>query len=193
MDSTDPQFWEKRYVAGSTPWDFRGVPTALIDYLGTAPATGAVLLPGCGTGYEVKAFHESGWRPLAIDFSPAAVAQAREVLGALAPAVRLADFFLDELGGPYELIYERTFLCSLPPDRWRGYAERMARLLKPGGVLAGIFYYGSDPDGPPFPLEAAQARGLFADFELIVDRSIPAEQSLPLFAGTERWQEWRLR
>lgn len=46
-------------------------------------------------------------------------------------------------------IYERTFLCSLPPECWPDYAARMARLLRPGGVLAGIFYYGTDPDGYP--------------------------------------------
>lgn len=193
MDSTRPDFWENRYLGGLTPWDFKGVPPALIDYLKCAPATGTVLLPGCGSGYEVKAFHAAGWSPLAIDFSPAAVKQARSILGLLAPAVRLADFFADDFGGPYDLIYERTFLCSLPPNRWPDYVARMMRLLSPGGVLAGLFYYGSDPGGPPFPLDAAEAARLFASFDLKVDRAIPADQSMPLFAGHERWQEWQLK
>jgi SAM-dependent methyltransferase len=193
MDSTKPDFWEQRYLSGRTPWDFQGVPPALVDFLRRTPGTGSVLLPGCGTGYEVRAFHESGWRPLAIDFSPAAVKHAREVLGLLAPSVRQADFFVDDLGGPYDLIYERTFLCSLPPDRWPDYINRMANLLRPGGVLAGLFYYGSDPEGPPFPLDATRAGGLFAPFDLRIDRAVPAGQSLPLFAGLERWQEWHLK
>lgn len=192
-DSTHPDFWEKRYLAGRTPWDFQGVPKVLTDYLRQAPAPGSVLLPGCGSGYEVRAFHEFRWRPLAIDFSAAAVRQARDVLGLLAPAVRQADFFAGDVGGPYDLIYERTFLCSLPPIRWPDYAARMAQLLRPGGVLAGLFYYGSDPEGPPFPLEAAQARHLFSAFELSVDQPVPGDQSLALFAGHERWQEWQLK
>jgi hypothetical protein len=121
------------------------------------------------------------------------VKRARVVLGLLAPAVRQADFFTEDLGGSYDLIYERTFLCSLPPVRWPDYILRMTKLLRPGGKLAGIFYYGSDPDGPPFPLSASTRDGLFAPFDLIVDREIPLDQSLPLFAGDERWQEWQLK
>jgi len=193
MDCTHPEFWEQRYLAGRTPWDLRGVPAALLAHLREpSAAPGTVLLPGCGTGYETQAFHACGWRPLAIDFSPAAVQQARIHLGPLAPLVRQADFFADDLGGPYDLIYERTFLCSLPPSCWPDYAARMAQLLRPGGRLAGIFFFGTDPDGPPFPLSAAPARALFHAFDLVVDRPIRAEESLPLFAGFERWQEWQL-
>lgn len=191
MDSTHPDFWEQRYLAGRTPWDLRGVPAALLDYLRHAPALGTALLPGCGTGYETQAFHDFGWRPLAIDFSPAAVQQARTHLGPLASMVREADFFADDLGGPYDLIYERTFLCSLPPSCWPDYAARMAQLLLPGGLLVGLFYYGSDPEGPPFPIDPERSRQLFNQFDLVEDRPIPVAESLPLFAGFERWQEWR--
>ena len=193
MDSTAPDFWEQRYLSGRTPWDFHGVPLPLVDYLRKASGAGSVLIPGCGSGYEVKAFHECGWRPLAIDFAPSAVQRARDILGpSLAACVRHADFFAGSLDGPHDLIYERTFLCSLPPERWPDYAARIAELLRPGGVLTGIFYYGTDPDGPPFPIREDEARALFAAFELIEDYAIPANQSLPLFAGHERWQTWRL-
>lgn len=193
MDSTDPQFWNSRYLSGQIPWDLKRVPPALGDHLNRIGKTGAVLIPGCGMGHEVRAFHEAGWQTLAIDFSPPAVARAREALGPLAPLVRQADFFGDDITGPFDLIYERAFLCALPPDRWPDYVTRMVHLLRPAGVLAGFFYYGIDPDGPPFPLGADQAARLFAPFELRVDRAIPPEQSIPLQAGFERWQEWHLR
>ncbi|MBP7142337.1 MAG: methyltransferase domain-containing protein [Opitutaceae bacterium] len=193
MDSSDPQFWNSRYLSGQTPWDLKRVPPALAGYLKQVGETGIVLLPGCGMGYEVRAFHDVGWQPLAIDFSPAAVARAREVLGPLAPLVRQADFFSDDIKGPFDLIYERAFLCALPPHRWPEYVARMVQLLRPGGMLAGFFYYGTDPDGPPFPIAADQATRLFASFDLREDRAIPPEQSIPLQAGYERWQEWHLR
>ena len=193
MDSTAPDFWEQRYLSGRTPWDFQGVPQPLVDYLRKASGAGSVLIPGCGSGYEVKAFHECGWRPLAIDFATSAVQRAKEILGpSLAACVRHADFFAGSLDDPHDLIYERTFLCSLPPERWPDYAARIAELLRPGGVLAGIFYYGTDHDGPPFPIREDEARTLFAAFELVEDYAIHADQSLPLFAGHERWQIWRL-
>jgi SAM-dependent methyltransferase len=193
MSCTEPEFWEQRYRANRMPWDQRGIPAALIEYLQrTSAKGGSALIPGCGSGYEVQAFQEFGWRSLAIDFSPAAIERARAVLGAQAGAVRLADFFTDELGGPFDLIYERTFLCSLPPERWPAYAQRMADLLRPGGRLVGIFAYGEESEPPPFPLTETIAAALFGShFSLVEDRAIPSDQSLPLFAGKERWQTWQ--
>ncbi len=56
VDSTRPDFWTSRYVAGKTPWDFGGVPAALKSFLTRSSAPGRVLIPGCGSGYEVQAF-----------------------------------------------------------------------------------------------------------------------------------------
>src|SRR6266536_4130191 len=87
VDSTHPDFWTSRYLAGKTPWDFGGVPAALKSFLIRSSAPGRVLIPGCGFGYEVQAFHEAGYDVSAIDFSPAAVEQAKRVLGVLAGKV----------------------------------------------------------------------------------------------------------
>ncbi len=190
-DSSDPAFWELRYDSGRVPWDLQGAPHALDDYLRRTAPGRTVLIPGCGFGHEVRSFHQAGWTPIAIDFSAAAVTRAKAGLGPLASCVRQADFFGPEIAGPFDLVYERTFLCALPVQRWPAYARRMHDLLRPEGVLAGIFYHGIDPDGPPFPIDAGTAAALFTGFELIADRPIPSHQSLPLHAGFERWQEWR--
>jgi SAM-dependent methyltransferase len=189
LDSTHPDFWNGRYVAGKTPWDFGGVPAALKSFLARSSASGRVLIPGCGSGYEVQAFHEAGYDVTAIDFSPAAVDQARKVLGALAKKVILGDFFTDDFGrNSFDLIYERTFLCSMPPSRWPDYTNRMAALLSPEGKLIGLFLYGQQPSGPPYPLTDKQADQLFGRrFQLV--KSELVTDSLPFFRGMERWQE----
>lgn len=189
-DSSRPEFWDIRFASGKTPWDFHGVPATLNLFL-KASAPGKVLIPGCGTGYEVRVFHQAGGEVTAIDFSPVAVEQARIHLGELARCVVSGDFFKHDLGGRcFDLIYERTFLCALPPRLWRAYADRMAQLLRPGGRLVGIFLYGEEPEPPPYPLSETKARELFeTNFSRL--RSIPVEDSLPLFAGQERWQEWQ--
>jgi SAM-dependent methyltransferase len=190
-DSTRPDFWNTRYAAGKTPWDLGGVPAALRSFLARAKPPGRILIPGCGSGYEVRAFHEAGFKVTAIDFSPAAVERAGRLLGPLGRSVIQGDFFTHDFTGQnFDLIYERTFLCSLPPERWPAYATRMADLLQTGKLLAGIFLYGEEPEPPPYPLGDAQALELFGqEFELI--RSEPVSDSLPLFQGMERWQEWR--
>lgn len=104
-----------------------------------------------------------------------------------------ADFFKSPDRGPFDFVYENTFLCALPPNRRQDYARRVHALLKPRGSLIGLFYYGTDTDGPPFPITRATAETIFAEFELATDRPVPPDQSRPLFAGKERWQEWRKR
>jgi hypothetical protein len=111
-------------------------------------------------------------------------------LGVLAERVIFGDFFTHEFGqGRFDLIYERTFLCPMPPSRWPDYANRMAGLLSAGGRLIGIFLYGQQPEPPPYPLTDKQAEQLFQRrFRLV--RSELVTDSLPLFRGMERWQEW---
>src|SRR5207244_7255062 len=188
VDSTHPDFWTSRYAAGKMPWDFAGVPAALKSFLARSSASGKVLIPGCGSGYEVQAFHEAGYDVTAIDFSPAAVDQAKKVLGVLAERVILADFFTQDLGQEcFELIYERTFLCSMPPSRWPDYANRMADLLSPAGRLIGVFLYGQQPKPPPYPLTDEQAEQLFQRrFRLV--RSELVTESLHIFRGMEMWR-----
>jgi len=190
-NSSRPEFWDVRYASGETPWDFHGVPAALKAFLKTSPS-GSVLIPGCGAGYEVRAFHDTSWRVTAIDFSSGAGQRARSVLGALADCIVKDDFFTHDFGSThFDVIYERTFLCALPPDLWPAYVKRMTQLLRPSGKLAGIFLYGDETKPPPYPLTTAKARKLLGkDFSLM--RTLPATDSLPLFAGNERWQEWVL-
>ena len=190
-----PAFWNTRYEAHRTPWDFGGVPPALARYLAARPGRGArVLIPGCGSGREIAAFAEAGYAVTAIDFSPPAVAQARENVGPrLAEAIVEGDFFThDFAAAPFDLVYERTFLCALPTELWPKIVARSAALLKPGGMLAGIYFFGEKEDGPPFGLAPGEPAKLFdGEFVLVADQPIPTGESQPLFAGGERWQERR--
>jgi Thiopurine S-methyltransferase (TPMT) len=190
-DSTHPDFWTVRYATGRTPWDFGGIPADLKSFIANSSISGSVLIPGCGSGYEVQTFHMAGYDVTGIDFSPAAVNQAKRVLGVLAERVVLGDFFTHDFGGRcFDLIYERTFLCSMPPSRWPDYATRVADLLSAEGRLIGIFFYAQQSaSGPPYPLTEKQAEQLFeSQFRLV--RSDMVTDSLPLFRGMERWQEW---
>lgn len=197
MDPTDPGFWDVRYEAGRTPWEFPAVPAPLARFLARHPGHGArVLIPGCGSAHELPAFAAAGYVPTAVDFSTAAVARARATLPPhLEPCLLAADFFLHPFPpAPFDLIYERTFLCALPPSRWPAVSARCARLLRPGGRLIGLFFHGAKEDGPPFGLAPDEAGQLFGSaFEQLHDDPVPAAESAPLFAGQERWQEWRRR
>lgn len=189
-DSSRPEFWDQRYASQRMPWDFGGVPLALRRFLAHEPPA-SVLIPGCGTGYEAQTFSVAGWNVDAVDFSEEAVQCAHARLGkADAGLVRLGDFFEPNPRGPFDLIYERTFLCSLPPNLWPRYAAQVRHSLRSGGRLAGFFFLGPEPDPPPHALgEEGLARLLGDAFECLEDESVT--DSLPLFEGKERWQVWR--
>src|SRR5438128_10979121 len=191
-DAARPEFWEKRFRESFTPWDAGGVPAALRQFLGTEPHGQRVLIPGCGSGYEVRAFHEAGFDVLAIDFAPAAVERARRILGPLAEQVRLADFFDFDPGGPFDLVSERAFLCAWPRRLRPSCAPRTAELLRPEGRLAGFFFFDDNERGPPFRLKAGEIETVLGErFDRVVDAAVC--DSIPIFAGKERWQVWSVR
>ncbi|MDD2763537.1 MAG: methyltransferase domain-containing protein [Opitutaceae bacterium] len=186
----NPAFWDQRYRAGRMAWDCGGVPRALTEFLKQHPAGGRALVPGCGSGYEIKAFQAAGWTVLGLDFSRDAIDRARTVLGPLADRVCVGDFFTHPLAaGGFDLVYERTFLCALPPAVWPDYARRMAELLRPGGRLCGYFFFGPEEEPPPYPIGREELSGLLgSSFQMQADD--PVGDSLPLYAGKERWQVW---
>jgi SAM-dependent methyltransferase len=187
-----PQFWEKRFREGFTPWDAGGVPKALRDFLDTEPRGQRVLVPGCGSGYEVRAFAEAGHDVLAVDFAGGAVERAQRTLGPLSELVRLADFFEFDFETPFDLVYERAFLCALPRRLWPRYAPRLAELLRREGRLAGFFYFDDGERGPPFGLKAGELGELLGQrFDRLADAEVT--DSIPIFARKERWQVWKLR
>src|SRR5512134_2009840 len=192
-DSSLPDFWDTRYETSVTPWDAGRVPDSLRRHLSTFPPGARVLMPGCGSAYEVYHLAENGFDVLAIDFSAAAVAQAQKQLGCFADRVKQADFFdFDLAGRPFNVLYERAFLCALPQRLWPRYAERSAKVLTPGGWIAGFFYFDDSPRGPPFGTNEAQLQALLSPwFERIEDE--PVGDSLPVFQGKERWQVWANR
>jgi SAM-dependent methyltransferase len=192
QDPTRPDFWESRYRDRVTPWDAGKVPDALRAYAKRITGRGRILIPGCGSGYEGYYLIENGFDVLAIDFSPAAVEIAQRNLGCFAQNVQLADFFSFDFGKPFDVVYERAFLCALPPRIWPQYARRAAEILRADGELAGFFFLKPTGKGPPFGTSPGALRALLDPyFELVEDE--PVDDSLPVFQGAERWQVWRRR
>lgn len=191
-DPRTPGFWDERFERDVTPWDLGGVPAALRAFVARTAAPRTVLIPGCGNAYELAHLLEAGWDATAIDFAPAAVSRARQVAGRWAAHVVEADFFDWKAQRPLDMVYERAFLCAMPPAMWPQVAARWAALLPPGGLLAGFFYVGASPKGPPFGIDRSALEALLAPhFELVEEAGVA--DSLPVFEGKERWMVWRRR
>ncbi len=192
-DPGGAEFWDLRYAAGFAPWDARRVPQRLRSFIAAQAGPRRVLVPGCGSGHDVRCFAEAGWEVTGLDFSAAALEAARPVVGPFAQRLVLGDFFAPIAGEPFEVVYERAFLCALPRRLWDAWSRRVARLVVPGGLLAGFFYFETGERGPPFGLATPrELDALLEDaFERIEDAAV--DDSIEVFQGRERWQVWRRR
>jgi len=211
-----PDFWDKRFREGTTPWEGGDVSRALREFVQAKARThtnspanthaltpdarhGAgelhVLVPGCGSARDAGWLDAQGWQVTALDFSEAALEAARNTLGeSFRGQLVCADFFTFLPPAPFALVLERAFLCALPRALWPDYARRMAELLPAGGggLLAGHFFIAGQLKGPPFGILQTELEALLGDcFVLCDDR--PVSDSPEVFAGRERWQVWQRR
>lgn len=191
-DPLSPTFWDERFERAFTPWDRGGAPRELREFVAAAPGPRCVLAPGCGSAYELTLMLGAGWDVTAIDFSSTAVALARARAGQWAGRIVQADFFSYVPPRPLDLVYEQAFFCALPRARWPDVVRRWEQLLPPGALLAGYFFFDELPKGPPFGIARKQLDAFLAPgFECVEDRAVA--DSIPVFAGKERWMIWRRR
>jgi hypothetical protein len=188
-DPAAPAFWDERFDRGFTPWDQAGVLPAFEAFAAAHPAAN-VLIPGCGNAWEARWLAGRGRTVRAIDFAPSAVAHARAALGEYAHVVEEADFYAYTAPFTPDWIFERAFLCALPKAQRTDYARRMAELLAPGALLAGYFFIGETPKGPPFGIAREELDALLTPHFTLIDDQ-PVEGSLPVFLGRERWLTWQ--
>ncbi len=137
-----------------------------------------------------------GWDVTAIDFSPVAVARAKQLLesiGLPGGAVIEADFFAPRWqASPFDVVYECAFLCALPLALRADWAAQIARVTATGGALAGYFFINEDTKGPPFGITKDALHALLSPHFDLIESRIPGD-SIAVFQGKERWMVWRRR
>jgi thiopurine S-methyltransferase len=148
------EYWQQRYLERKTGWDLGGVSPPIAAYVDQLSGKDLkILIPGAGKGYEAEYLYHQGFRDLTVlDIAPYPLENLRERLPGEFPDARLieTDFF-EFREGPFDLILEHTFFCSLLPELRPRYAKKMAGLLRPGGKLAGLFFdFPLTDTGPPF-------------------------------------------
>ena len=175
--------WNQAYEQSNIPWDKGYAAPPLVEFLNRQSVTGRVLVPGCGTGHDVRALAKQGAEVVGMDIAPNAVAQAQAFPAAGAERYQPGDFLnLDATHwAAYDWVVEHTCLCALEPGERASYARAVQQALKPGGHYLAVFYREVSDytgDGPPHPTTQDESQALFSHaFDLL--QSFVPRQSYP--------------
>lgn len=151
--------WNDRYAAADTPWDKGSATPVLAEMWEKLPGIfdgASVLVPGCGPGYEARWLAAKGCAVTGLDIAPLAIGKARELDVDQSVKFEVADFLQPEerFLGAFDRVFEHTCFCALTPDLRENYLRSAHAVLKPGGMLVGIFFIDpemeADETGPPF-------------------------------------------
>ena len=155
------------------PWDRGATSPQLAAWLAASALEPCrILVPGCGSGYEVAALAAAGFEVTALDYAAEAISRTRKQLETAGLKARLfeADALTWQPERAFDAIYEQTCLCALYPDQWRAYADQVHRWLAPAGRLYALFVQMLRPgaaegaiQGPPYHCDINGMRALFPE------------------------------
>jgi SAM-dependent methyltransferase len=167
-------YWEQRYQAHDMPWEKGAQSPGLVDFLSSHPTVprGAVCVPGCGTGHDVREFAKAGFDAFGFDLAPSAIALAEKNTAAagLKASFQLGNFLHDAAPWKFDWLFEHTLFCAIQPMEREEYVRAVLKWLKPGGYYLAVNYFDCGPEGPPWPTSREEQMERFAPhFRLLAE------------------------
>jgi len=186
-DTRTAMDWEARFSADETPWERPGLHPAFLDWRrsGAFGPGDRVIVPGCGRSPELTGFAGIGLNVVGADLSATAIAFQRATLdaGALDAELIEGDVLRQRFETPFDLVYEQTFLCAIPPRLRPEYEAAVHDWLKPGGRLLALFMQKEERGGPPYGCSMEAMRELFPEERWVWPDSAPTAYPHPSLNG----------
>jgi thiopurine S-methyltransferase len=196
----EPSFWLQRWRDGQIGFHQDRV-TPLLEkhwYALDLPQASTVFVPLAGKSLDMDWLAAHGQHVIGIELSELAVQQFFAERN-LVPTISASQFGQHYTSGAIELIcgdafaldsailadcaavFDRAALIALPPDMRLRYANELYARLPTGcrGLLVTLEYPQHEKAGPPFSVDEAEVRSLFAprwDIDLLERKDILADQ-----------------
>lgn len=177
IDGTDnPDSWEAIYQAGDAGWDIGKPAPPFVKLVKDKPdwlTNGKLICFGAGAGHDSNLFAESGFEVTAVDFAPSAIKSIERYAEKTSNLRALKSDILsipDEYNEKFDYVLEHTCFCAIPIENRPKYVDAVKKVLKPNGILFGLFYRFDPPDekGPPYVTSEEEVKDLFEqDFEIV--------------------------
>ena len=187
--------WDERWRQGDTPWEKGYAAPPLSGYLEAGETelhrARRVLVPGCGSGHDVRELARHGIGATGLDLAAAAVERARQEAPVDSEDYVCGDLFAADwrIGREFDAVWEHTCFCAIDPSRRPAYAQAMAEILPAGGHLVGVFFLtpwdpGEAEEGPPFSATREEITALFSPWFALRKERVP-ERAYPGREGRE--------
>lgn len=134
----DQLIYELMYRFVKPVWDTGMTPPEVVRSIENERTPGRALDLGCGTGTHSTYLAQHGWSVVGVDFSPKAIATAREKAKHAGVNIdfRIADVTrLDALSGPFEFALDVGCFHGLEAAGRKRYVEQLSRLVRPGSIF----------------------------------------------------------
>ncbi len=157
---------------------------------------GGVLVPGCGSGHDVRAIAAASpdSEVVGLDVASGALDRARQYAVCGRETYHLGNLFdlPSEMTSRFEWVFEHTCFCAIELRQRQDYVRAIFQALKPEGALLAIFFLdpwdpGTEPEGggPPFAVTREELDTLFGkDFELLEElkprKAYPGREGLEI-------------
>jgi 2-polyprenyl-3-methyl-5-hydroxy-6-metoxy-1,4-benzoquinol methylase/ribosomal protein S18 acetylase RimI-like enzyme len=135
---TYEDWWYRRGTHDRGPWvnDRWFAETAIAEAdLRSIDATGDVLEVACGSGIWTRILAPRARRLVALDASEQMIRRNRLTVADPTVDYRLEDVFAWDTDERFDVIVSGFFVSHIPPSRFEGFFTKLARWLRPGGLL----------------------------------------------------------
>ncbi len=190
--------WNARYNNDDMPWNKGEGTPVLAELIREIPQyfrpDTKALVPGCGLGHDVAMLQAAGIDTTGMDISETALRLAREAHPELGDIWLKDDLFtMSNKAGKYDLVWEHTCYCAIPPEKRADYTDSVFNLMKPNAYFAGVFFTdtGQPPEvGPPYSTTRAEVFENFGRIFHLVWEGKP-NQTYPGRENCEWVMVWR--
>lgn len=187
-----PDYWDQRYANGTAGWDMGTASPPLMEYCRALPDRNIrILIPGGGSSADAGVLWHEGFRQVfVLDWSEESLKGFQSKFPDFPSSNLLHENFFAH-GQKYDLVLEQTFYCALPPEMRDDYVYKMANILQPGGIIAGVLFdFPLSETGPPYGgCEAEYLQRFSPYFEIL--HLEPCRNSIPPRAGRELFVQFK--
>ena len=183
---SDTERWDKRYQAGTPPFDTGQPDRHLLDLIKAWPTVrGRALEIGCGSGTNSVWLARQGFEVTGLDLSPTAIDRAKERADELGASCTflVADFLAEPANAPFDFVFDRgCFHCFFSADARARFASQVAEHLAPGGLWFSLLGSTDGPardHGPPRCSARDVTQAVEEHFEVLSLASTHFEADIP--------------